>query len=154
MIAYRCGDLDFVLLAAIAGGLGDHTRAVRTSGAIDAFSQLVDVVPTPLVESISQEIVSAAQMRCHRQRYAAAWKDGGALSLDEAVQAGKLRWQLLPKRQACTGRGGSRCVVVMIDVRLAAGVRIQHSAAATRGARRRYSGHPQGDLRHDAARRS
>ena len=75
----------FVVIAALAGALGEHEQAVRLAAASDTFSLLVDVTPIPLVESLNHEALAAARGALAEATYMAAWASGRALSLDEAI---------------------------------------------------------------------
>ena len=74
-----------VTIAAVAGALGAHELAVRLAAASDTFSQLVDVTPIPLAETLIHEALAAARSALPEASYAAAWAAGRALSLDEAI---------------------------------------------------------------------
>jgi DNA-binding CsgD family transcriptional regulator len=74
-----------VTIAAVAGAVGAHELAVRLAAASDTFSQLVDVTPIPLAETLVHEALAAARSALPEASYAAAWAAGRALSLDEAI---------------------------------------------------------------------
>ncbi len=74
-----------VTIAVISGAMGKSEQAVRLAAATEAFSQLVDVTPIPLAETILGEALAAARSVLSAARYAAVWGAGRALSLDEAV---------------------------------------------------------------------
>ena len=74
-----------VMVAVVAGALGKPEQAVRLAAASEAFSQLVDVAPIPLAETMLSEALAAARPRLSESGYAEAWNAGRGLSLDEAV---------------------------------------------------------------------
>jgi DNA-binding CsgD family transcriptional regulator len=77
-----------VTIAVISGAMGKPEQAVRLAAATEAFSQLVDVTPIPLAETILGEALAAARSVLSEAKYAAVWGAGRALSLDEAVAEG------------------------------------------------------------------
>ncbi|MBV9602437.1 MAG: tetratricopeptide repeat protein [Chloroflexi bacterium] len=74
-----------VTLAVIAGAMGKPEQAVRLAAATEAFSQVVDVAPVPLAETMLRETLARARSRLGEATYTAAWAAGRALSLAEAV---------------------------------------------------------------------
>jgi DNA-binding NarL/FixJ family response regulator len=74
-----------VAVAVVANALGKPEQAIRLAAATDAFSQVVDVTPIPLAETMLREALAAARSGLSEATYAAAWAAGRALSLDEAV---------------------------------------------------------------------
>jgi non-specific serine/threonine protein kinase len=74
-----------VTLTVVAAAAGQAEQAVRLAAATQAFSELVDVSPIPLAESILRDALAAVRTQLGEARYAAAWKDGRLLSLDAAV---------------------------------------------------------------------
>jgi non-specific serine/threonine protein kinase len=110
MVAYRQGDLPatrllahaslvdlrdcgarwtvhnpLVTLTVVAAAEGQAELAVRLAAATQAFSELVDVSPIPLAETMLRDALAAVRTQLGEARYAAAWKDGHLLSLDAAV---------------------------------------------------------------------
>jgi predicted ATPase/DNA-binding CsgD family transcriptional regulator len=74
-----------VVLAAVAAALGQPHRAVRLAGAIDAFSQRVDVTPIPIAEKLLAEVLPPARQTLGPDETQAAWEDGRRLALPEAT---------------------------------------------------------------------
>src|SRR5207244_13047919 len=81
-----------VTIAVISGAMGKPEQAVRLAAATEAFSQVVDVTPIPLAETILGEALAAARSVLSAARYAAVWGAGRALSLDEAVAEALAAW--------------------------------------------------------------
>jgi predicted ATPase/DNA-binding CsgD family transcriptional regulator len=95
-----------VVIAAVAGALGDHEQAVSLLAAGDAFSELVDMAPIPLAETLVHEALVVARSALPEASYAAAWAAGRALSLDEAIaQALLVSSAPMPEQSPLTNRG-------------------------------------------------
>ncbi|MBV9357545.1 MAG: tetratricopeptide repeat protein, partial [Chloroflexi bacterium] len=74
-----------VILAVVAGALGRPEQMVRLAAATDAYSQVVDVTPVPLAETMLRDALATAQSELGQATYAQVWAAGRALSLDQAV---------------------------------------------------------------------
>jgi DNA-binding NarL/FixJ family response regulator len=74
-----------VTFAALAATGGQPERAVRLASATEAFSEVVHVTPIPLAETLLQEAIAGAQRALAEAAYRAAWVEGAAMSLDDAV---------------------------------------------------------------------
>jgi predicted ATPase/DNA-binding CsgD family transcriptional regulator len=70
---------------ALAAAQGQPERAVRLAGATAAVSENVHVLPIPLAEALLEEGLAVARRALSEAAFAAAWADGRAMSLDEAV---------------------------------------------------------------------
>ena len=90
--------------AALAATRGQPERAVRLAGATEAFGESVHVNPIPLAETVLNEAVAMARASLGEAAYQAAWAEGRAMSLDEAVaEALAVAVQPLPERAAAPG---------------------------------------------------
>jgi non-specific serine/threonine protein kinase len=74
-----------VTLTVVAAAEGQAEQAVRLAAATQAFSELVDVSPIPLAETMLRDALAAVRTQLGEARYAAAWRDGHMLSLDDAI---------------------------------------------------------------------
>jgi non-specific serine/threonine protein kinase len=74
-----------VTLTVVAAAEGQAEQAVRLAAATQAFSELVDVSPIPLAETMLRDALAAVRTRLGEARYAAAWRDGRLLALDDAI---------------------------------------------------------------------
>jgi predicted ATPase/class 3 adenylate cyclase/DNA-binding CsgD family transcriptional regulator len=73
------------LFATLAAALHQPWRAVRLAGATKAFSESIDVPPIPIAAEILEPALLAARRVLGDADFTAAWAEGQAMSLDEAV---------------------------------------------------------------------
>ena len=75
------------VLAPFASLAAEHQpeRAARLSGATTAMSQSSHSVPIPLAEVLFEQGLTLARRALGEEAFAAAWAEGEALSLDEAI---------------------------------------------------------------------
>jgi non-specific serine/threonine protein kinase len=74
-----------VTLTVVAAAAGQAEQAVRLAAASEAFSELVDVSPIPLAETMLSDALATVRTRLGDTRYVAAWKDGRQLAVDDAI---------------------------------------------------------------------
>jgi hypothetical protein len=71
---------------ALAAALQQPARAARLAGASAMVSASSQVVAIPLAEAVLQEGVEQARRALGEAAFAAAWAEGRALSLEEAIE--------------------------------------------------------------------
>jgi len=71
--------------AGLAAMLQQPGRAVRLAGAIASFGESIDVAAIPLAEEMVCQALDTARQALGEADYQAAWAEGRALSLDQAI---------------------------------------------------------------------
>jgi predicted ATPase len=88
-----CRDLGYQLgiglaldgLAGVWAAQGDHTRAVRLLGAGSALRGVLGAAMPPAFQASYDGIVAAAHQGMEDEAFAAAWEEGKAMTLDQAI---------------------------------------------------------------------
>ena len=72
-------------LAQVAGAAGDAEGAARLFGAAEALRQAIGAPIHPPESALYESCIEAVRCRLGRQAFEAAWAEGRALSLEQAV---------------------------------------------------------------------
>jgi predicted ATPase/class 3 adenylate cyclase len=72
-------------LSAIFAAQGDAFRAARTAGTAEALREELGAVPYPFDVAIAKRYLDSAKETAGAQAWTAAWQEGRAMSLDQAV---------------------------------------------------------------------
>jgi DNA-binding CsgD family transcriptional regulator len=114
------------VLAPFASLAAEHQpeRAARLSGATAAMSESSHSVPVPLAEVLFEQGLALARQALSKEAFAAAWAEGQALSLDEAIDE-MLAVEALPptsmavaRETADTGLQGYPAGLTVAEVRV------------------------------------
>jgi non-specific serine/threonine protein kinase len=80
-----CSWNQLVLVAHVATKAGHHTRAARLLGAADVQQRASGMVPLNIARAVHDETIAAARSGLGEDAYAAAWAEGRAMTLEQAV---------------------------------------------------------------------
>lgn len=77
--------MSLLALAGVAAAQGDASTAARLAGAAHAHRAFLRRDPTSADAGIHQRHIDVARASCAENVWATAWREGGAMDLDQAI---------------------------------------------------------------------
>ncbi len=74
-----------VLIASVAVARQRPIRAARLLGVSTTFSEVFDVPLPPIVQTMVEQVVAAAQLQLDKASFESALADGQAMALEQAI---------------------------------------------------------------------